>query len=63
MTDFDFMAENEELDETDTSGNPDMEAIKVEARKLAGSSKGLDIEVFQRKHKIHIMHVDELLKD
>lgn len=36
--------------------------IKAEARKLAESSKGLDIAAFQKKYHIYVMNVDELLK-
>jgi len=68
--DFDFMAEDNKIEETKetesqtaTGGSLSREEIKAEAKKLAGSSKGLDIEAFQRKYKIHIMHIDELLGD
>lgn len=65
---FDFAEEEEEEEDViATSGNQHnlgdiTEEIKDEARKLASSSKGLDIETFQRKHKIHILNVNELLK-
>ena len=47
-----------------TSGSPNVITAKIiaEARKLAESSKGLDIAAFQRKHHIYVMNVDELLK-
>lgn len=50
--------------ETATSGNHGVitDEIKAEARRLAESPKGLDIAAFQRKYKIHVMNVDELLK-
>jgi len=69
--DFDFMSAEEEenttsaskTEQTATGSNLTMEEVKKEARKQAASPKGLDIEAFQRKYKIHIMNVDELLKD
>ena len=47
-----------------TSGSPNVitAEIRAEARKLAESSKGLDIAAFQKKHHIYVMNVDELLK-
>lgn len=74
MTSFNFMQEskddkNESTIEKEiaTSGSPLVGSItpeiKAEAKRLAGSPKGLDIDAFQRKYKIHIMNVDEVLKD
>jgi len=64
---FDFVSEEEEDDVIATGGNPldpgtITEEMQNEARKLAASSRGLDIESFQRKHRIHIFNVDKLLK-
>lgn len=66
--DFDFGLKDQ-VDEIATSGSPNhpnhpnqiTQEIKDEARKLAESSKGLDIAAFQRKYNIQVMNVDELL--
>ena len=56
--------ESRMIRKTATSGNPNVITAKMvaEARKLAESSKGLDIAAFQKKHHIYVMNVDELLK-
>ena len=53
-----------EKKKTATSGSPNVitAKIKAEARKLAESSKGLDIAAFQKKYHIYVMNVDELLE-
>ena len=73
MNDFDFMKDDKAAKKVPkkiiknkkqiaTSGSPVItKEIKAEARKLAESSKGLDIAAFQRKHRIHVMNVDQLL--
>lgn len=68
--DFDFVNDDESDDKniepkTATSGSPNIitPEIKAAARKLAESSKGLDIAAFQREHNIYIMNVEELLGD
>ena len=49
---------------TATSGSPNVitAEIRTEAKKLAESSKGLDIAAFQRKYHIYVMNVAELLE-
>jgi len=64
---FDFISNKGDGDEIATGGDQTdpgaiTEEMKEEAKKLAASSKGLDIAEFQKKHKIHILNVDELLK-
>ena len=72
--DFNFMTDSKEKKKIATSGNPKKKTatsgspnvitaeIKAEARKLAESSKGLDIAAFQKKHHIYVMNVAELLE-
>jgi len=68
--DLDFLNEESEIatsgspSEIATGGGPNVitSEIYAEARKLAASSKGLDIAKFQKKYNIHVMNVDELLK-
>jgi len=64
--DFNFVMGNKEQKEKEiaTSGSPNIITAKIqtEARKLAESSKGLDIAAFQKKYHIYVMNVDELLK-
>jgi len=70
MDSFDFMSEDTankkegKHDVIATSGNPGeiTEEIAKEARRLAGSPEGLDVAAFQRKYKLHVMNVDEILK-
>lgn len=65
---FDFISDKDS-GEIATGGNPKKvdpgtitDEMRDEAKKLASSPKGLNIEAFQRKHKIHVLNVDELLK-
>lgn len=63
--DFNFVAETKKKKQekiaTSGSSNVVTDEIRVQARKLAESSKGLDIAAFQRKHNIQVMNVEELL--
>lgn len=68
--DFDFVKNKPEQKmktkkEIATSGNPQgiTPAIKAAARKLAESSKGLNIAEFQRKYNIHVLDIESLLGD
>ena len=76
MEEFDFMSDKnkkagrkEEVkktkkSQTATSGNPGeiTPEIKAAAIKLAESPEGLDIAKFQKKYKLHVVDVDEILK-
>ena len=69
MEEFNFMSEDKMKVKTSkikiaTSGNQGeiTPEIKAEAIKLAESPEGLDIAKFQKKHKLHIMNIDEILK-
>lgn len=60
--DFNFMEESTD-DETATSGNLGAVTNDIirEAKRLAVSPEGLDIAAFQRKYKIHVMNIDDIL--
>jgi len=67
MDDFNFVDEAESA----TSGSPEKnvevtggitEDIRIEAKRLAESPEGLDIAAFQKKHKLHIINIDEILR-
>ena len=64
MTDFDFMEVEEVEDEIATSGNPVGELtaeVIAEARQLAESGKGLDINKFFTLHHLVNVNLDRLL--
>jgi len=71
--DFDFIQEDESEEETATSGNPKVSEAELsnigaltpeiiaEARKLAQSKKGLEIDAFFKKYSLVNMNLDRLL--
>ena len=64
MSDFDFINEEEDEHEIATSGNPVGELtaeVIAEARQLAESPKGLDINKFFMKYHLVGVNLDNLL--
>jgi len=62
MSDFNFSFKNKDLGEKETATSGSLTAeIIAEARQLAESRKGLDIEKFITKHRLRTFDIEQIL--